>query len=144
MRKTYAAKLNDIQRKWYIVDAKNQVLGRLATRIAIILLGKHKPIFTPHIDTGDYVIVVNAGKVRVTGNKLKDKIYKRYSGYPSGQKETTLETMLEKKPTEVLKLAVKRMLPGNPLGRKRFKKLKVYAGDKHPFKIKDLVSLEVS
>jgi len=142
--KTYTAKSKDIKRKWYIVDAKNQVLGRLAARVARILLGKHKAIFTPNIDTGDYVIVINSSKIRVTGNKLKQKIYQRYSGYPSGRKEIPLETMLKKSPTEVIRLAVKRMLPKNPLGRQRLKKLKVYADEAHPFKTQGLVNLEVA
>ena len=126
------AKEKDIKRKWYIVDAQGKILGRLATRIAIILRGKHKPEFTPHVDCGDEVIVINAEKIRTTGKKLKQKEYKTYSGYPSGLKTKTLETMLKLKPADVLRLAVKRMLPQSPLGRKTFKKLRVYAGEKHP------------
>ena len=144
MERTYSAKPKDIKRKWYIVDARDKILGRLASRVARILLGKHKPIFTSHIDTGDYVVVLNSAKIRVTGNKLKQKVYQRYSGYPSGQKETTLETMLQKKPTEVVRLAVKRMLPGNPLGRKRLKKLKVFADDRCPYQTKDFINIEVN
>jgi large subunit ribosomal protein L13 len=132
MMKTYVAKKEDIKRQWYLVDAKDKILGRLATKIAVILRGKHKPIFTPHIDTGDGVIVINAAKIRVTGRKLKQKVYRRYSGYPAGLREVTLENMLAKKPTMVIRLAVKRMLPGGPLGRDIIKKLKVYADDKHP------------
>lgn len=131
MNKTYIAKKEDIKRKWYLVDAKDKVLGRLATKIAVILRGKHKPIFSPHLDTGDGVIVINAAKIRVTGRKLKQKVYRRYSGYPGGLREVTLENMLAKKPTEVIHLAVKRMLPGGPLGRDLIKKLKIYADDKH-------------
>ena len=130
--KTYMAKEKDIKRKWYVVDAQGKILGRLATRIAIILRGKHKPEFTPHVDCGDEVIVINAEKIRTTGKKLQQKEYKTYSGYPSGLKTKTLETMLKLKPADVLRLAVKRMLPQSPLGRKTFKKLRVYAGEKHP------------
>jgi len=131
MKRTYSAKPADIKRKWYIVDAKGQTLGRLASRIATILRGKHKPIFTPHLDTGDGVIVINAGQIQVTGRKLKQKVYRRYSGYPGGQREVTLEVLLAKKPATVIQLAVQRMLPGGPLGRDLIKKLRVYADDKH-------------
>ncbi len=130
--KTYMAKEKDIKRKCYLVDAQDKILGRLATRIAIILRGKHKPEFTPHVDCGDNVIAINASKIRTTGKKLKQKEYKAYSGYPSGLKIKTLETMLREKPADVLRLAVKRMLPKSPLGRRTFKKLKVYPGEKHP------------
>ncbi|TRZ49776.1 50S ribosomal protein L13 [bacterium] len=132
MNKTYMAKKEDIKRQWYLIDAKDRILGRLATKVAVLLRGKHKPIFTPHVDTGDGVIVINASKVKVTGRKLKQKVYRRYSGYPGGLREVTLENMLAKKPTMVIRLAVKRMLPGGPLGRDTIKKLKVYADDKHP------------
>lgn len=131
MQKTYFPKPNEIKRKWYLVDAKDQVLGRLASRIAIILRGKHKAIFSPSVDTGDGVIVINASKIKVTGKKMTDKVYRRYSGYPGGQKEVTLETMLEKRPETVMKLAVRRMLPKGDLAEKMFLKLKVYANDKH-------------
>mgnify|MGYP001583955230 CR=1 FL=1 len=132
MNKTYVAKKQDVKRKWYIVDAKDRILGRLAAKIAVILRGKHKVIFTPHVDTGDGVIVINASKIRVTGRKLQQKVYRRYSGYPGGLKEIPLAEMLNKKPTTVIRLAVQRMLPGGPLGRDILKKLKVYADDKHP------------
>ncbi len=132
MNKTYVAKNKDIKRQWYLVDAKDRILGRLATKVAVLLRGKHKPIFTPHLDTGDGVIVINAAKIKVTGRKLKQKVYRRYSGYPGGLREVTLETMLARKPETVIRLAVKRMLPGGPLGRDIIKKLKVYADDKHP------------
>jgi len=132
MNKTYMAKKEDIKRQWYLIDAKDRILGRLATKVAVLLRGKHKPIFTPHVDTGDGVIVINASKVKVTGRKLKQKVYRRYSGYPGGLREVYLETMLANKPTMVIRLAVKRMLPGGPLGRDTIKKLKVYADDKHP------------
>ena len=132
MIRTYVAKKEDIKRQWYLVDAKDRILGRLASKVAILLRGKHKPIFTPHLDTGDGVIVINAAKIKVTGRKLKQKVYRRYSGYPGGLREVYLETMLAKKPTMVIRLAVERMLPGGPLGRDIIKKLKVYADDKHP------------
>lgn len=131
MKKTYIAKQEDIKRQWYIADAKGKVLGRLAAKIATILRGKHKPIFTPHLDTGDGVIVINASQIKVTGRKLKQKVYRRYSGYPGGQREVTLEALLAKSPATVMQLAVQRMLPGGPLGRDMIKKLKVYADDKH-------------
>jgi len=131
MKKTYTAKSGDIKRQWYIADAKGKILGRLATRIATILRGKHKPIFTPHLDTGDGVIVINARHIKVTGRKLKQKVYRRYSGYPGGQREVTLEVLLARRPATVIHLAVERMLPSGPLGRDLIKKLKIYADDKH-------------
>lgn len=126
------AKKEDVKRQWYLLDAKDKILGRLATKAAVLLRGKHKPIFTPHVDTGDGVIVINAAKIKVTGRKLKQKVYRRYSGYPGGLREVTLENMLAKKPTMVIRLAIERMLPSGPLGRQIVKKLKVYADDKHP------------
>jgi large subunit ribosomal protein L13 len=143
MQKTYVAKNEDINRQWYLVDAQDKILGRLAAKIAVILRGKHKPIFTPHLDTGDGIIVINAAKIKVTGKKLKEKIYRRFSGYPGGLREVSLETMLKKNPTNVMKLAVKRMLPGGPLGNKMLKKLKVYADDKHPHRPQNPVELEL-
>ena len=143
MNKTYIAKKEDIKRQWYIVDAQDKVLGRFASRIAAILRGKHKAIFTPHLNTGDGVIVINASKIKVTGRKLKQKVYRRYSGYPGGLKEVPLETMLNKKPTTVIKLAISRMLPQGPLGRKILKKLKVYADDKHPHQAQNPTVLEL-
>lgn len=143
MSKTYVAKKEDIKRQWYLVDAKDKILGRLATKVAVILRGKHKPIFTPHLDTGDGVIVINASKVKVTGRKLKQKVYRRYSGYPGGLREVPLETMLAKKPATVIKLAVGRMLPSGPLGSKILKKLKVYADDKHKQQAQSPIVLEV-
>jgi large subunit ribosomal protein L13 len=131
MRTTYITKASDIKRKWFLVDAQGQTLGRLSTEVARILRGKHKPIFSPFIDTGDYVIIVNAAKVKVTGRKLDQKIYKRHSGYVGGLKETPLRVMLNKKPEEVLKHSIKGMLPKGALGRKMFKKLHVYAGAEH-------------
>jgi len=131
MIKTYSAKKEDIKKQWYIIDAENKILGRVAAKAAAILRGKHKPIFTPHMDTGDGVVIVNVAKVKVTGRKLSQKVYRRYSGYPGGLREVSLETMLAKKPTTVMQLAVRRMLPGGRLGTKILRKLKVYAYDKH-------------
>ena len=143
MKRTYTAKPEDIKRKWYIVDAKGQILGRLAAKVATILRGKHKPIFTPHLDTGDGVIVVNASQIKVTGRKLKQKVYRRYSGYPGGLREVKLEVLLAKKPTTVIHLAVQRMLPSGPLGRDLIKKLRVYADDQHELAGVKPVVLEV-
>ncbi len=130
--KTYMAATAGVERKWYVVDAEGQTLGRLTSQIAAVLRGKNKPVFTPHIDTGDYVIVVNAEKIKVTGKKLAQKIYYNHSDYPGGMKETTLAEMLAKKPEKVIELAVKGMLPKGPLGRSMIKKLHVYAGAEHP------------
>ena len=132
MEKTYVTKKEDIQREWYVVDATGQTLGRLATQVARRLRGKHKPIYSPSVDTGDYVIVVNAEKVHVTGRKLDQKIYYRHSGYPGGLKQITLRDLLQKHPTRVIEHAVRGMLPKNRLGRRMFKKLKVYTGPDHP------------
>ncbi len=132
--KTPLPKVDSIERKWYVVDAAGQVLGRLASQIAARLRGKHKPEFTPHLDTGDFIIVVNAEKVMLTGNKKDKKIYYRHTGYIGGLKQQTAGEMLKKKPEDVIRLAVKRMLPKNRLGRKQLKKLKVYAGPEHPHK----------
>lgn len=130
--KSYMASPATIERKWYVVDATGHTLGRLTSEIASILRGKNKPTFTPHIDTGDYVIVVNADKIKVTGKKLEQKIYYNHSDYPGGMRETTLAQMLTKKPEEVTRLAVKGMLPKGPLGRSMITKLHVYAGAEHP------------
>jgi len=130
--RTFTAKREEAERNWYLVDAENKVLGRLASELARILRGKHKPHFTPHVDTGDYVIVVNAEKVSLTGNKLKNKVYYSHSGYPGGIKSVTAEDLKAKKPEDLIRFAVKGMLPKNRLGRKLFKKLKVYAGGEHP------------
>jgi large subunit ribosomal protein L13 len=130
--KTYVANPTDRQRDWLVVDATGLTLGRLATRIAVALRGKHKPEYTPHVDTGDFVIVVNAEKISVTGNKLADKKYYRHSGYPGGLKVRTLAEQLERRPEEVIRKAVKGMLPRNRLARKQLTKLKVYAGPEHP------------
>ena len=129
---TVSMRDQDVQRSWWIIDAENQTLGRLATEIARRLRGKHKPEYTPHVDTGDYVVVINADKVRVTGNKTTGKIYYRHSGYPGGIKGISFEHLQEKHPERIIEKAVKGMLPRNPLGRAMFRKLKVYAGPEHP------------
>ena len=130
--KSYMASPATVERKWYVVDATGYTLGRLASEVAKVLRGKNKPVFTPHIDTGDFVIVVNADKIKVTGKKLDQKIYYRHSDYVGGFKSTTLREMMDKKPEQVIKLAVKGMLPKGPLGRQMMKKLNVYAGPEHP------------
>lgn len=130
--KTYSPKASEIQRSWFIVDAENQTLGRISTQIASVLRGKHKPTFATHMDMGDYVIVVNAEKVRVTGNKEEKKLYYRHSQYPGGFRSTPLRDQLEKHPTRPLERAIRMMLPKNPLGDAMFKKLKIYAGPDHP------------
>ena len=129
---SFIAKPHEVERKWYVIDAEGQNLGRMASQIAAILRGKNKPIYTPHVDCGDYVIVINAEKVAVTGKKRSEKIYKRHTGYPGGLRETTLAEMRAKKPEEVIIHAVKGMMPKGKLGRQMFKKLKVYAGPEHP------------
>ncbi len=131
--KSFMASPATIERKWYVVDASGCTLGRLTSGIASVLRGKNKPIFTPHIDTGDYVIVINAEKIKVTGKKLEQKIYYNHSDYPGGMRETTLKEMLEKKPEKVIELAVRGMLPKGPLGRAMIKKLHVVAGSEHPY-----------
>ena len=141
--KTYTAKPGEIERRWYVVDAEGQNLGRLATRIADTLRGKNKPQFTPHVDTGDFVVVVNAEKVAVTGKKLDEKIYYRHSGYPGGLKQRTLREQLERRPTEVLRTAVKGMLPKNKLAARQLTKLKIYAGPEHPHEAQAPTPLEV-
>lgn len=130
--KTYNAKHEDMVKDWYLIDAEGQVLGRLASEIARRLRGKHKPIYTPYVDTGDFVIVVNAGKVSLTGKKMSDKVYYHHSGYPGGLKETSVAKMLQDNPEKVLLFAVRGMLPKNSLGRKMLKKLKIYTGNDHP------------
>ncbi|HHB91266.1 MAG TPA: 50S ribosomal protein L13 [Anaerolineae bacterium] len=143
MRKTYSAKPEEIERKWYVVDAEGKTLGRLASEIAKILRGKHKPIYTPHVDTGDFVIVINADKVRVTGKRLDQKIYYRHSGYIGGLKAVPLRVMLQTHPERVIEHAVKGMLPKNRLGRKMYKKLKVYASPDHPHQAQKPQPLEL-
>jgi large subunit ribosomal protein L13 len=129
---TYSTKASDIERQWHVVDASDKILGRLASEVAKLLMGKHKPMYAPHLDTGDYVIVINAARVRVTGRKPKQKMYYRHSGYPGGLKSTSYEKMMQTHPTRVIEHAIKGMLPHNRLGAAMFKKLKVYAGDSHP------------
>jgi len=141
--KTYALKAEDIERRWYVVDAEGQILGRLASEIAKILKGKHKPIYTPHMDTGDYVIVINAHKIKVTGRKMEQKFYYRHSGYPGGLTGISLAEQLEKHPTRVLEAAVRGMLPKNRLGRRMRKKLKVYAAPSHPHQAQQPEVLEL-
>ena len=140
--KTFMAKKEEIEKKWYIVDASDKIVGRLATKIATILRGKHKPSFTPHVDTGDFVIVVNAEKVKFTGNKLDQKKYYKHTGYMGGIKETTAKDMIQKKPEEIIRHAVKGMLPKNRLGRKLLKKLKIYRGEEHPHQAQQPEKLE--
>lgn len=132
MRKTYVANKEKIERKWLHVDASGKVLGRLAAHIATVLMGKHRPTYTPHVDTGDFVVVTNAASIRVTGRKMQQKEYQQYSHYPGGLRRTPLSRMMAKKPAEVLRLAVRRMLPKGALGNQMLKKLKVYAGSEHP------------
>jgi large subunit ribosomal protein L13 len=141
--KTYSAKPGEITREWYLVDAEGKTLGRLATQIADTLRGKRKPQYTPHVDTGDFVIVVNAEKIQVTGNKLDQKRYYRHSGYPGGLRSRTLREQLERRPTEVLRVAVKGMLPKNRLARQQITKLKIYAGPEHPHEAQNPKSLEL-
>jgi large subunit ribosomal protein L13 len=141
--KTYVAKPSTINRDWYIVDASSLRLGRLATRIADTLRGKNKPDYTPHIDTGDFVVVVNAEKIAVTGKKLENKIYYRHTGYPGGLKERTLAEMLERQPEEVIRKAVRGMMPKNRLARAQLKKLKIYAGPSHPHDAQQPMELEI-
>ena len=141
--KCYQAKPGEVEQKWYVVDATDQVLGRLAVRIANVLMGKNKPTYTPHVDTGDFVIVLNAGQIKVTGRKKEQVIYMRYSGYPSGHHEQTMNEMLARHPERVLHEAVRRMLPKNPLARHMLSKLKLYAGAEHPHQAQQPVPLPV-
>ncbi len=141
--KTYHTPVNDIERRWFVVDAEGKVLGRLASEIATRLRGKHKPNFSPHMDVGDFIVVVNADKVKLTGNKLDGKSYYRHSGYIGGIREMTAREVLEKKPTELLRMAVKGMLAKNSLGRRQLKKLKVYTGSEHPHAAQQPEVLEI-
>ena len=141
--KTFMANPEQVERKWYVIDATGKTLGRLSSEVAKMLRGKNKPIYTPHEDTGDYVIIVNAEKIQVTGKKLDQKIYYNHSAYVGGMKETDLKTMLDKKPEKVIELAVKGMLPKGPLGRKMIKKLFVYAGPEHPHQAQKPESIEL-
>ncbi len=141
--KTFMAKPEDVKRACYVIDAKDKILGKIATRAATILRGKHKTIYTPHLDTGDMVVIINAEKFKVTGKKLTDKTYERYTGYPSGKRVVALQDMLAKRPTEAMRLAVTRMIPTGPLGYQIRKRLKVYAGDQHPHLAQKPILLEV-
>lgn len=141
--KTYSAKPSDVEREWFVVDADGKTLGRMATQIATILRGKHKPIYTPHIDTGDYVIVINAEKVYTTGNRMETKMYHHHSGYPGGLKSFTLKEMLQRQPERVTRDAVRRMLPKGALGAQMLKKLKIYPGPDHPHEAQDPKPLEI-
>ena len=141
--KTYSAKPESVKRDWYVVDASGKTLGRLATELANRLRGKHKPEYTPHVDTGDYIVVVNADKVAVTGNKANDKMYYRHTGYPGGLKEANFATLQAEKPEMIIEKAVKGMLPRNPLGRAMYRKLKVYAGTEHPHTAQQPQQLEI-
>jgi large subunit ribosomal protein L13 len=142
--KTFSAKPAEVRRDWYVVDATGKTLGRLSTEIARRLRGKHKPEYTPHVDTGDYIVVVNAGKIRVTGNKLKDKMYHHHTGYIGNLKSKNLETLLDETPERVLQYAVKGMLPKGPLGRKMFSKLRVFAGPEHDHAAQQPIPLDVN
>ena len=141
--KTFVAKENEVKKNWYLVNAENKILGRLATQIAMRLRGKHKPIFTPHADTGDFIVVINAERVALTGKKWDKKIYYRHSGYIGGLKEISAKKLLEKKPEDVLRFAVRGMLPKNSLGRRQLKKLKIYTGSDHPHQAQQLEALEI-
>ena len=141
--KSFIAKPHEVERKWYVIDAENKTLGRLASEVAAILRGKKKPTYTPHVDCGDYVIVINAEKVAVTGKKRKEKIYKRHTGYPGGLREMTFEQLMEKHPTEIVRHAVKGMMPNGKLGRQMYKKLFVYAGPEHKHQAQQPVALSI-
>jgi large subunit ribosomal protein L13 len=141
--KTFSAKPAEVKRDWYVIDATDKTLGRLASEVARRLRGKHKPEYTPHVDTGDYIVIVNAEKVRVTGNKAKDKFYYQHSGYIGGMKSTSFEKMIEKSPERVIEIAVKGMLPKNPLGRAMYRKLKVYSGPTHSHSAQQPQPLEI-
>ncbi|HYA93360.1 MAG TPA: 50S ribosomal protein L13 [Thermodesulfobacteriota bacterium] len=140
--KTYQAKKEELNRQWYLMNAEGKVLGRLSTELAKILKGKNKPSYTPHVDTGDFVVVINAEKISLTGKKMKDKVYYHHTGYPGGIKETTAEKLLVKKPTEIIRMAVKGMLPKNSLGRQMLRKLKIYAGPNHPHEAQKPIPFE--
>ncbi|MEJ2514153.1 MAG: 50S ribosomal protein L13 [Gammaproteobacteria bacterium] len=141
--KTFSAKPAEVRRDWYVVDASGKTLGRLATELARRLKGKHKPEYTPHVDTGDYIVVINAAKVRVTGNKLADKTYYRHTGYPGNMKSETLGKRLDRAPEQVIQEAVKGMLPRNPLGRQMMKKLRVFPGAEHPHEAQQPQALDI-
>ena len=141
--KTFSAKSETVKRDWYLVDASGKTLGRLCTELARRLRGKHKPVYTPHVDTGDYLVVINADKIAVTGNKLADKMYHRFTGYVGNLKTQSLQQMLDKHPERVIEIAVKGMLPKNPLGRAMYRKLKVYSGSEHPHTAQQPQALDI-
>jgi large subunit ribosomal protein L13 len=141
--KTFSAKAHEVKRDWYIIDATDKILGRVATEIARRLRGKHKAEYTPHVDTGDYIVVINADKITVTGKKFKEKVYYRHSGYPGGIKETSFDKLQAKHPERIIEIAVKGMLPKNVLGREMYRKLKVYAGTEHPHTAQQPKKLEI-
>ncbi len=141
--KTFSAKSEEVSRDWYVVDATNKTLGRLSTEIARRLRGKHKAEYTPHVDTGDYIVVINAEKIRVTGNKMKDKMYHRYTGYIGNLKSMPLEKLMQERPERALELSVKGMMPRNPLGRKMLSKLRVFAGPQHSHEAQQPITLEI-
>ncbi|CAA6812150.1 MAG: LSU ribosomal protein L13p (L13Ae) [uncultured Thiotrichaceae bacterium] len=140
---TFSAKAHEVKRDWFLIDAEGKTLGRLATEVASRLRGKHKPIYTPHVDTGDYIVIINAEKIQVTGNKAKDKIYYKHTGYIGNMKSISFEKQIEKKPERVIEIAVKGMLPKNPLGRAMYRKLKVYAGTEHKHEAQQPQLLEI-
>lgn len=141
--KSYMARPQEVERKWYVVDAEGKTLGRLAAEIARVLRGKNKPQYTPHVDTGDFVVVINADRIEVTGRKAEQKVYRRHTGYPGGLREMSYEVMMERKPTEILRKAVKGMMPRTRLGRQQLRKLKIYAGPEHPHAAQTPQNLEV-
>ena len=141
--KTFSAKPETVKRDWYLIDASGKTLGRLSTELARRLRGKHKPVYTPHVDTGDYLVVINAEKIAVTGNKLQDKMYHRFTGYVGNLKTQSLQQMLDKHPERVIEIAVKGMLPKNPLGRAMYRKLKVYSGSEHPHSAQQPQALDI-
>lgn len=141
--KTYFPKVEEIKKKWYLIDAQNKVLGRLAAKIAVLLTGKNKPLFTPSMDCGDYAVVINAAKIRLSGKKLKEKVYSRHSGYPQGAKYISAEKLLKEHPERMLRFAVKGMLPKSKLGSKLLTKLKIYAGENHPHSAQQLEELKI-
>lgn len=141
--KTFSTTPNDIEREWHVVDAEGQILGRLASQVAAVLRGKHKPYYSPHLDTGDHVVIVNAEKIAVTGNKMDDKVYQRYTGWPGGVRTATLRERIAKEPEKVLRGAIKGMLPRGPLGRQMLRKLNVYAGPEHPHQAQQPKPMEI-
>ena len=141
--KTYLPKVTEIKRQCYVIDASDKILGRIATKVAVLLRGKHKIIFTPHLDVGDSVIIINADKIKVTGTKMQDKIYLKYTGYPSGLRKTPLKILLNKRPEKVLRLAVERMIPEGRLGNRMRKRLRVYAGNQHPHQAQKPIPFQV-